>query len=242
MSETYEEAPGETKTQRVIREAVEREVDRALKAQAAAFEARMAEMLASVQPQSISGFGDKASLEMLALAISDASDEKRGRERISPEEQAKRIRAREGMERLITETFEAGVQPTYNLTQKFYIGERIVEPYWLDRATKTTKPTEIGWWGIPDEFMVPTNAQAEAIHKLFLESVGGRKRRGKTYRVTPGGLTVRSGGMNPDGGRDQAPKVGRDMAEPAIKGRGAEQTYVEQRILGTLMPPARQMV
>ena len=243
MSETIDETAGETKTQRVIREAVEREVEKRLQAQADAFEARMAQMLAAVaQPQSPGGFGDKASLEMLALAISDASDDKRGRERVSPEEQAKRVRAREKMENLIEETVGAGVQPVYSLTQIVYLGERIIRPYWQDKATRTTRPTEIGWWGVPDEFMRPVNPQAEAIYTLFLESIGGRKQRGQTLRVTPGGLTVRSGGMNPDGGRDTAPRVGRDVAAPNVRGNAGEQTYVEQRILGTLMPPARQMV
>ena len=234
MSET-QESEGETKAQRAIREAVEREVKRQV-------DATMANFTLPQAAQHAPGFGDKASLEMLALAISDASDEKRGRERIGPEEQAKRIRAREAMELLITETVAAAVQPTYNLTQKCYLGERIIEPFWLDRATRMTRPTEIGWWGVPNEFMHPTNAQAEAIHALFLTSIGGREKRGQNLRVTPGGLTVRSGGLSPEGGRDTAPRVGRDLTEPMIKGRGAEQTYVEQRILGTLMPPARQMV
>ena len=246
MSETIDgttEQPGENRTQRAIREAVEREVEKRLATQAEAFEAMMAQMLAAVpQPQSLGGFGDKATLEMLALAIADANDDKRGRERVSPEEQAKRIRAREKMERLIDKTVEAGTQPVYGLTQMVYLGERLVRPYWVDKATRVTRPTEIGWWGVPDEFMRPVNPEAEAIYALLLESIGGRKRRGQTLRVTPGGLTVRSGGMNPDGGRDQAPRVGRDLAAPTVRGNAGEQAYVEQRILGTLMPPARQMV
>lgn len=196
----------------------------------------------SFTPTGLSSLNDKGAMEALAMAISGVTDQEIGRRRIPPEELAKRLRAREAMETLISATIERGTQPVYTLRQVCYLGEQIIQPYWVDRATRTTKATEIGWWGVPNEFMDPVNDQGMAIHALFLESIGGMKKRGANLRVTPGGLTVRSGGLAPDGGRDTAPRVGRDIHEPSIKGRNGDRPEVTTRILGTLMPAARQMV
>lgn len=203
--------------------------------------ARFEERLAAFQPQAMAGMTDKGAMEALAMAIAGVTDQEIGRRRVAPEEMARRIRAREAMEALITRTVEAGTQPVYKLTQKCFLGERAIEPYWIDRATRSAKATEVGWWGIPNEFMHPVNAEAEAIHALFLESIDSHKKRANV-RITPGGLVVRSGGLNPEGGRDHAPKVGRDMHEPSLVGRNGDRPEVLTRILGTLMPPARQMV
>lgn len=203
--------------------------------------ARFEERLTAFQPQAISSLNDKGAMEALAMAIAGVTDQEIGRRRVPPEEMAKRVRAREAMEELITQTVKNGVQPVYKLTQKCFLGERMIEPYWIDRATRSAKATEVGWWGIPNEFMHPANAEAEAIHALFLVSIDSNVKRANV-RITPGGLVVRSGGLNPEGGRDQAPQVGRDIHEPSLVGRNGDRPEVLTRILGTLMPPARQMV
>ena len=220
---------------------VRAEVSARVAAEVAAQLADIRETLGTLTKAAPSTAGDTSWMEALAIAISGVTDQEIGRRRVPPEEVAKRLKARERLEKAIQATVDAGVQPNYTLTQKCYLGERIIEPFWVDR-NRVAQPTEIGWWGIPNEFMHPINAEAEAIHALFLESIGGTKKRVSGLRVTPGGLTVRSGGLAPEGGRDTAPRVGRDIHEATVKGRGAEQRYVEQRVLGTLMPPARQMM
>lgn len=196
--------------------------------------------LKTAQPAS----GDAASwMEALAQEIARVSNGGIGQKPVPPEELEKRRKARERMEALIEKTVQAGVQPTYRLTAKVYLGEQMIQPIYIDRATKMPAPMEIGWWAIPNEYMHPTNPEAEAIHAAFLESIGGAKKHTR-LRVTPGGLVVRSGGMPAEGGRDSAAAVrtGPDVYHPSIRGKGNESHAVETRILGTLMPPARQMV
>jgi len=207
-----------------------------------------AQIAALAKPPSAPSQGpDQSWMEALALAISNVTDQEIGRRRIPPEEMAKRVRAREAMEKLIDETSKAGVQPVYTIRNMVYFGERKIPPFWVDR-NRVAHPTEIGWWSVPNEFMDPVNDEAKAISALFLESIGGHVKRNTSLRVTAQGLTVRSGGMNPEGGRDSAPQVGRDDAQwrqqdvPTLKGRNSDVQVVETRILGTLMPPARQMV
>lgn len=218
-------------------------VEQATRAVADEFAQKLAAFEQRMTPGVAAGLSDNAAMEALAMAIAGVTDQEIGRRRIAPEELAKRIRAREQMEALIQKTIHAGVQPTYNLTQKQYMGERIIEPFWIDRATKVTHPTNVGWWIEPNEFMVPTNDEARAIHALFLESIGGgANKRAPNLRVTVGGLTVRSGGLDPSGGRSEAPQVGRDRHEATIRGQQGQTPEVLTRILGTLMPPARQAV
>lgn len=226
---------------------VERIIAERVEAASARMTAEVAEQLAAFKdnftPGAASALADQGAMEALAMAIAGVTDQEFGRRRIPPEDMAKRVRAREKMEELIQRTFTGGVQPTYDLTQVLYVGEQIIRPLYLDRTTKTTQTTSIGWWDVPNEFMIPTNDEAKAIHALFRESIGGgANKRKPSLRMTPGGLTVRSGGMDPTGGRDQAPRAGRDMHEPAIKGRNGERAEIVTRVLGTLMPPARQVV
>lgn len=231
--------------ERVIAERVAVEVRRLEAERAGQISDEVAKQIAglkeSLNPGVAGALTDKGAMEALAMAIAGITDQEVGRKRVPPEVMAKRIRAREDMEKLIGETIQRGVQPVYTLTQKCFFGEQMIEPYWIDRATRSVKPTEIGWWSVPNEFMHPVNDEARAIHVLFLESVDSHKKHANV-RVTPGGLVVRSGGMNPEGGRDSAPRVGRDINEPSLVGRNGDRPNVQTRILGTLMPPAQQMV
>lgn len=228
-------------------EEVERIVEDKVEQARVVFAAQMAQQLEefkkSFSPGMVSSLTDNGALEALATAISAATDRDHGKVHVPPEEVAKRVRAREAMEALILRTFDAGGEaPAYNLTQKCYLGEKHISPMWADVATRTTKATEIGWWDVPNEFMHPVNEKARAIHALFLDSIGGVKKRGENLRITPGGLTVRSGGLDPQGGHGPAPRVGRDIHQPEIVGRNGERSSIVTRILGTLMPPAEQMV
>ncbi len=165
-----------------------------------------------------------------------------GKRRLPPEEVARRAKARAEMDALITATIERGVQPVYTLTQQVFLGEQIIQPYYVEGVGKPAKSTEIGWWGVPNEYMHPANDEAREIHILFLQSIDSNKKRGANLRVTPGGLTVRSGGLAPDGGRDVSPHVGRDIHQPSLAGRNGERPEIHTRVLGTLLPASRQMV
>lgn len=247
--EHEEEAPGggPDEMERIIAERVAAEVQRLEGERATQIADEVAKQIAglreSLTPGVAGALTDKGAMEALAVAIAGVTDQEVGRKRVPPEEMARRIRAREDMEKLIAATFERGAQPIYKLTQPCYLGEQLIQPYWSDPATKTTKATEVGWWSVPNEYMLPVNDEARAIHVLFLSAVDSHNsKRGASLRVTPGGLVVRSGGMNPEGGRDPAPRVGRDINQPSLAGRNGERPEVQTRILGTLMPPARQMV
>lgn len=231
--------------ERIIAERVAAEVARLDAERSARLDDLISQKLSNFNPANTSGFGDKSMMEALAEAIYAVSNEGQDvhRRRVPPEVMAKRVRAREEMEALIKKTIDEGAeQPVYKLTRACYLGEQMIQPYWTDRATRTTKATEVGWWGVPNEYMHPANEIAEKIHALYLESIDSHKKIAPGLRVTPGGLVVRSGGMNPDGGRDSAPRVGRDIHEPSLSGRNGDRPEVQTRILGTLMPPARQMV
>jgi hypothetical protein len=230
------------------------EVDRLVGERVAEFESRQEEMIdaavaahlakieASLETARAAAPGatsDISWMATLAQEIARVSNGGVGQKTIPPEEIERRKVANEKLLVLLETTFKAGVQPTYRLTNVCYLGEQIIRPIYIDRATKMPSPTEIGWWAIPNEFMHPTNEQAEGIHSLFLESIGGHKKVAR-LGITAGGLTVRSGGMDPSGGSTHMPGVGRDM--PTIRGKANETHSIETRILGTLMQPARQMV
>lgn len=185
--------------------------------------------------------GDNNWMEALAFAISKVADQNSGKPIVAPDEIAKRTRAHATLERLLEDTLRGGVQPIYTLRQVVYLGDRKIQPLWVDR-NRVAHPTEIGWWGIPNQYMEPMNDEARAIMALYLESIGDMRKTARNLRITPGGLTVRSGGMDPEGGRDAAPRVGRDVYAPTLVGRGSEVKTVELRILGSLMPPAQQIV
>jgi hypothetical protein len=226
----------------IIAQRVAAEVDRVKSEVGSQVGAEIARQLAELKGGAAPspGNGDQSWMEALALAISNVTDQEIGRRRVPPEEIAKRTRAKGRLDALMEETVKLGVQPSYYLRKQVYFGEQMISPIWIDRATKEAKPTEIGWWGIPNQFMDPVNEEAKAIFALFLEWIGDSKRTTNGMRVTPGGLVVRSGGMPVEGGRDAAPRVGRD--QPTVKSRGGQQRSIETRILGTLMEPAKQMV
>jgi hypothetical protein len=171
--------------------------------------------------------------EKLALAINSVNDQKGSQKPVPPEELARRAKAKAAMEALIEETYQRGAKPLYKLTGKMYLGEQL----------RRARPVEIGWSSVPNQHMEPINDEAKAIMALFMESIGGQKLKAQPVRVTAGGLVVRSGGMSIDGGRDSAPRVGRDdlhfrRDEPTVVGRGSPM-QAETRILGTVMPAAR---
>lgn len=227
--------------ERIMAERIAAAVEAANAASEARITAQLDAFKQSLASSGPSSGGDTTWMKGLAEAFADVTDRQQGRPRVSPEEQSRRNTAHERMVALIDKTVERGVQPTYTTTNVVYLGEQIIRPIYIDRSTKLPAPMEIGWWAIPNEFMQPTNEQAREIHALFLESIGGAKKHAR-LRVTAGGLTVRSGGMNPEGGRDSAPRVGRDTHVATIKGRGNESHAIETRILGTLHPAARQMI
>lgn len=181
--------------------------------------------------------------EALAMAIASIGDQEIGKRRVPPEEVKKRAAAFDRLNALIDQTYKNGKPPQYLVRREMYLGERRIPPFSQDPATKRAVPTEIGWWDIPNQYMEPLNDEARAIFAVFLEWIGDSKRTVNGLRFTAGGLVVRSGGVPVEGGRDSqaASAVGRDRYAPVVR-RGDQTQEITTRILGTLMPPARQMV
>lgn len=193
--------------------------------------------------------GDQAFAEKLAMAISELSDQGTGRKRVAPEIIEQRAKARTRMAELIVEARAAGLAPTYQLVNKVYLDEVLVDPIYMDPATKAARPVEIDWPGVPNQAMSPVNDVAKGIHAAFMESIGsvvsaagvshalpGPDRLG----VTPNGLVVRNGavqqrreigslGTQPSGG--EGLRLHHKEAAPTV--------HKEIRVLGTVAAPAR---
>jgi hypothetical protein len=146
------------------------------------------------------------------------------------------------MDALIEDAVRDRTEPTYKLRHMTFLGNARQNPIWIDERHRQ-QPTEIGWYGVPNEAMEPTNPVAEAIYTAFAESIGAiAKRDMGPMRVTANGLTVIKGAPISDETAHVAPPDGsRGSLVPTIRGRGAPGPTVQTNILGTLMPPARQV-
>ena len=184
--------------------------------------------------------GDAPWMQALALQIATLADQGTGRKRISPEEMTKREKARERMTQLIIDARVAKKIPTYKLRSTVYLGERKIQPIWIDHEHHQ-QPTEIGWYDVPNEAMEPLNDEAKGIYTAFAESIGAVKPRavGK-IKVSAGGLTIMQGPQFVESPQATPGELPPEQVAPIIRGRGAPLPLMETHILGTLMPPARQ--
>lgn len=196
---------------------------------------------ASIEQPSVANSSDMAFAEKLAMAISQLTDQGTGRRRVAPEIIEQRAKAREKMGHLIIKARAEGLMPSYKLRNKVYLDEVLVDPVYMDAATKTPKPTEIDWPGVPNEAMVPVNDSAKEIYAAFMEAIGSVVKvvSEDTFGVTVNGLVVKNGAVQP---RRALPSGDHQATSQGLNIKHKQNVPVEQRevrVLGTVAPPAR---
>ena len=185
---------------------------------------------------------DHAFADMLAMAIAGLTDQGSGRKHVAPQVIKARSDARERMMKLIV---AEGRVPQYELRNKVYLDEVLVDPIWIDPASKQQRATVIEWRAVPNDVMVPVNEVAKEIFTAFRESIGTVEDapiQPAIMGVTAGGLTIKSGSK-----AVREVVAFKNAAEPHessgglnIAHRGKPGQYVEKNILGTVAPAARQ--
>lgn len=187
---------------------------------------------------------DKAFAERLAMAISELTDQGTGRKRVAPEIIESRAKARTRMTTLIIQARANGIVPSYQLRNKVYLDEVLVDPVWVD-ANRQAQPTVIDWPGVPNEAMVPTNDAAKGIYEAFAESIGSvapeHRLPEDKLGVTPNGLVVRNGAVQ------ARREVGTILDGGVREGEGLRlhhkaegpTKHKEIRVLGSVAQPAR---
>lgn len=179
------------------------------------------------------GGGDRQFLEGLALAIHQLTDQGKpdARRMVAPEVLKARAESRQRMVDALLAARSRGEEPEYEVIAPTYLADEIVMPFvannakaaeprplnpW-ERSEATYGRTRIGWPGVPNEALRPTNDVAREIHKHFLDSIGG------------GGVAVVDDPLS--GGLKRLEADGlkvRDRSKP-----------VPVRILGTIAEPAQ---
>lgn len=187
--------------------------------------------------------GDRSMMQELAMAISQLTDQGTGRARVAPEVIKMRYEAREKMVNLIIEARAEGKVPTYQLRNKIEANQRIIEPFWVSSDHKT-HPTEIDYWGVPNEAMVPISDPAKAIFKAFKDSIGsvvaGKGKDGhvlpamETLGVTPKGMVVRNSAVTAAVAR----AVPEGMAHAPLAGDGPMKSAYEGEVPQVAGQPA----
>lgn len=125
------------------------------------------------------GGQDMRLVRQLVQALGEMSDQGSNRKvRVSPEEMASRLEARELMGHRIVKAYANEEGPRYELSRDCYLDEQIVYCTFRDDNRRPITQ-EIEWYGAPDESMVPKNAAAEEIHRLYMRSIGGRTKESR---------------------------------------------------------------
>lgn len=184
---------------------------------------------------------DNKFAEGLAMALAQLTDQGTGRKRVAPEIMRKRAEARDLMVNLIIQARAEGKMPKYTLRNKVYLDEVLVDPMWLNPATKIAEPTVIEWPGPPSEAMVPENDIAKDIFGAYVESIGSviKVVAELPQYVTPGGLTVngRAPARRSDAQVGTGEASGQGLRLPQRTVAGGDKLI---HVLGTVAPPARQ--
>lgn len=188
---------------------------------------------------------DHAFADALAMAIAGLTDQGSGRKHVAPQVIKARSLARERMTQLLIEARANGYVPTYELRNKVYLDEVLVDPIWIDPASKEQRATVIEWRSVPNDVMVPVNEVAKEIFAAYKDSIGtvdDAPVQPAILGVTAGGLTIKSGSKavrEVVAFKDRA-----DLKESEgglnIPHRGKPGQFVEKHILGTVASPARQ--
>jgi len=271
-----EEVAQKSKAGRKSRATIEAEMTSSPSFQAAV-QAAVQEQIASLIPQlqaarAIAGTApeanDMSQMQALALAISELTTQGTGKVRVAPEVLMKREQARERMTKLIIAARAEKKVPTYQLRNKVLLNERLIEPMWSG-SDHVARPTEIDFWGVPNDAMVPVNDVAKEIFTAFKDSVGsvhGVKGvenglpKEDDLGITRGGLVVRNTAIN-SGIRkatperpawegpmpayeDEAPQTTGDPAHEPLRVHNdtAKGKFSPVNVLGTIQPPAQQTV
>lgn len=244
---------------------------------AAAVSMAVQEQLAAFLPQLQAARGvagtapepaDRGMMQELALAISELTTQGTGKVRVAPEVLMKREQARERMTKLIITARAEKKVPTYQLRNKVLLNDRLIEPMWSG-SDHIARPTEIDFWGVPNDAMVPVNDIAKEIFAAFKDSVGsvhGVKGvenglpKEDDLGITRGGLVVRNTAINsgirkatPDrpawegpmpAYEDEAPQTTGDPSHEPLRVHNdtAKGKFSAVNVLGTIQPPAQQTV
>jgi hypothetical protein len=224
--------------------------------------ATLAPQIEAARTQAVTGNDVGALFDRLAMSISELTTQGTGKVRVSPEELQRREKAREKMKHLIIEARAEKKVPTYQLRNKIFLNEQVIEPYFMNRERKMA-PTEIDFWGVPNEVMVPMNDTAKAIFEAFRESIGTVKGVQGVANALPGaddiaftrgGLVVRNGAVNASMRAHNSPEAAgapvpqmpayedaevHDYQPLRINSDDHKAGYRNENILGTLAQPAR---
>ena len=187
--------------------------------------------------------GEQSWAEGLAMAIANLNDQGTGRKRVAPEIVKMRDEARKEMIKLLISAKAEGRIPLYTLRNKVYLDEILIDPIYIDPATKSPRPTEIGWPSVPSEAMVPVNDVAKGIFEAFSKSIGSSEwnKPVDTFGITVGGLVVKNGAVQP---KRAVPSADGHIATEGltISHRGGDKKFKEIPVLGTVAAPARQAI
>lgn len=187
--------------------------------------------------------GEQSWAQGLAMAIAQLNDQGTGRKRVAPEIVKARDEARVEMVNRLIAAKAAGEMPLYTLRNKVYLDEVLIDPIYMDAATKAPRATEIGWPSVPSEAMVPANDVAKGIFEMFSKSIGSAEwsKKPDTFGITVGGLVVKNGAVQPKRAVPSADGYVKTEGL-TITHKGGEKNFKEVPILGTVAQPARQAI
>lgn len=192
--------------------------------------------------------GSQDWMQTLAVTLAEIGSQGTGRKTVAPHILKQRDNARDRMVDLIVAARADKRAPKYQLRNKVVLAERVIEPFWIT-SDKKTKPTEIDWYGVPNEVMVPINDTAKEIHGAFMDSIGTVERVAPEDRlgVTPGGLVVRNAAVTDTMSKrttGEAPHVGDGKSDDGlvIHHENEPGRYKSVNVLGTIQEPARQSI
>lgn len=213
---------------------------------------------------------DRALMRELALSLAELTNQGSGKVKVSPEVLQKREAAGKRMINLIIEARAEKKVPSYTLVNKIFMNNQIIEPLWVHPATKSVENTELDFWGIPNEAMVPANDTAKAIFIEYKNSIGtvhgvagvANQLPGiDVLGVTPAGMVIRNSPASDvrrrtaelpmaemPSGQKEGPMSSayeadtHDFQPMTLKQDGQKGQYKDVNVLGTIQQPARQTV
>jgi hypothetical protein len=202
-------------------------------------------MLAAMQQPKVSS-GLEAVMESLGMKIADLADQGNGRaigHRVDPDTLRQRAESHKEMISLIEDAQRRGVMPEYRLKNKVQLDNSIIEPFYIDPATRAAKETEILFDGIPNEQMIPINDEAKVIFAAYRGWIGNLKRVVPEDRlgITATGVVVKNGAVQ----QKREVRAGEDNAANPPQSRRPEvrvshlqrSTGQAKHILGSIHPP-----
>jgi hypothetical protein len=237
----------------------------AIRAAEAAAEAAVERVLAAMTPAAPASQQPNemlAFVQQLARSIAEVGNQGTGKVVVDPAVIQQREDARIEMMALIAEAYRDVAKPEYVLRGKVHLADRLIEPLWVDPATRRSQPTKVIWYGPPNKQMepVPGNVAAEKIHNAMCRWIGHVPGITASLRtIDPKGRLVTPGG-NVFSDLEPIPKqyMGEELLQieaGALPSRGVPLNGLEVHgnqpgsnktmpvhILGTVVEPARQQV